>query len=108
MAKGGEREARWRRHVDAWRASGGTQTAYCKEHGLRSHSLSYWHLRFSGESGSSGTRGGGTLTLVPAALVAGPVASTPSLSLHSPEGWRLDFAALPPAGWLNTLWAERS
>ena len=81
MTKGGELEARWRRHVDAWRASGGTQTAYCKEHGL---------------------------TLVPAALVAGPVASTPSLSLHSPEGWRLDFAALPPAGWLNTLWAERS
>jgi hypothetical protein len=67
MTKGGELEARWRRHVDAWRASGGTQTAYCKEHGLRSHSLSYWHLRFSGESGSSGTRGGGTLTLVPAA-----------------------------------------
>jgi hypothetical protein len=63
MTKGGEREARWRRHVDAWRASGGTQTAYCKEHGLRSYSLSYWHLRFSGESGSSGTRGGGTLTL---------------------------------------------
>ncbi|WP_434735545.1 IS66 family insertion sequence element accessory protein TnpA [Candidatus Accumulibacter propinquus] len=37
MTKGGELEARWRRHVDAWRASGGTQTAYCKEHGLRSH-----------------------------------------------------------------------
>ena len=108
MDKAGELEAHWRGHVDTWRASGGTQKAYCEQHGLRSHSLSYWHLRFSGESGSSGTRGGGTLTLVPAALVAGPVASTPSLSLHSPEGWRLDFAALPPAGWLNTLWAERS
>ena len=106
MEKAGELEAHWRGHVDAWRAIGGTQKAYCERHGLRSHSLSYWHLRLAEGSGSSGT--GGALTLVPAAMVRGAAASTPSLSLHSPQGWRLEFAALPPAGWLSALWGERS
>ena len=35
MAKGGEVEARWRVHGDAWKASGGTQRAYCQEHELK-------------------------------------------------------------------------
>ena len=106
MDKAGEREARWRGHVDAWRASGGSQKAYCERHGLSSHSLSYWHLRLAKGPGSSGARS--PLTLVPAVRVANAVASTPSLSLHSPQGWRLDFAALPPAGWLTALWGERA
>ena len=105
MEKGGEREAHWQEHVSAWRASGSTQKAYCQEHGLNTSSLSYWHQRLAKESGSRET--GSRLTLIPAVLVPGPVASTPSLSLHSPQGWRLDFAVLPPAGWLNTLWGER-
>jgi len=106
MDKAGELEAHWRGHVDAWRASGGTQKAYCEQHGPRSHSLSYWHLRLAEESGPSRT--GGPLTLIPAAMVPGVAASAPSLSLHSPQGWRLEFTALPPAGWLNALWGSRS
>jgi hypothetical protein len=106
MDKAGELEARWRGHVGAWRASGGSQKAYGEQHGLRSHSLSYWHLRLAKGPGSSGARG--PLTLVPAVRVPNTVASTPSLSLHSPQGGRLDFAALPPAGWLTALWGERA
>ncbi len=74
MEKAGELEARWRGHVDTWRASGAR----------------------------------GPLTLVPAVRVPSAAASTPSLSLHSPQGWRLDFAPLPPAGWLTALWGERA
>ena len=106
MEKSGELEARWRGHVDAWRASGGSQKAYCEQHGLRSHSLSYWHLRLAQGSGPSRT--GGPLTLVPAARVRDAAASLPSLSLHSPQGWRLEFATLPPAEWLNALWRSRT
>ena len=51
---------------------------------------------------------GGPLTLVPAVRVPRAAASTPSLSLHSPQGWRLEFAPLPPAGWLTALWGERA
>ena len=28
-----EREARWRGHVNAWRGSGASQAAYCRQHG---------------------------------------------------------------------------
>ena len=48
------------------------------------------------------------LTLVAAVRVPSAAAATPSLSLHSPQGWRLDFAALPPAEWLMVLWAARA
>ena len=106
MDKAGELEAHWRGHVDAWRASGDSQRAYYEEHGLRSHSLSCWHLRLAQRSGPIAA--GGPLTLVPAVRVPRAAASTPSLSLHSPQGWRLEFATLPPAGWLTALWGERA
>lgn len=106
MDKAGEREAYWRRHVGAWRESGATQKAYCDEHGLRSHSLSDWHVRLA--EGSGAREGGGPLTLVPAVRVPDAGASLPSLLLHGPQGWRLEFATLPPVGWLMALWGERA
>ena len=45
MDKNVEREAYWREHVGAWRASGESQKTYCDRQGLKNHSLSYWHLR---------------------------------------------------------------
>jgi hypothetical protein len=106
MDKAGELEAHWRGHVDAWRASGDSQKAYCEQHGLRSHSLSYWHLRLA--KGPVSSAGGKPLTLVPAVRVPSAAAAAPSLSLYSPQGWRLEFATLPPAGWVTALWGERS
>lgn len=32
----------WRRHVDAWRASGMSQLQYCRRHRLAKGSLGYW------------------------------------------------------------------
>lgn len=37
-----EREARWRRHVEAWRAGGGNQAEYCRQHGLTPADFSWW------------------------------------------------------------------
>lgn len=68
MDRAGEPEAHWQEQVDAWRASGGSQKAYFEQHGLRSHSHSYWHLRLAKGRGPSGARG--PLTLVPAAMIS--------------------------------------
>ena len=106
MDKNGELEAYWRRHVGAWRVSGETQRAYCDRHGLKKHSLSYWHLRLAGRAEVPG--GDAPLTLIPASVLPEVVASAPCLSLASPSGWRLEFATLPPASWLAQLWGGRA
>ena len=106
MDKAGELEAHWRGHVDAWRASGDSQKAYCEQHGLRSHTLSYWHRRLA--KGPVSSAAGNPLTLVPAVRGPSAAAAAPILSLHSPQGWRLELATLPPAGWVTALWEERS
>ncbi len=41
MIKKGERKMFWHRHVSAFRASGQTRVAYCREHGLKAHQLDY-------------------------------------------------------------------
>ncbi len=102
MEKTGELEGYWRGHVVAWRASGETQRRYCDRHGLKRHSLSYWQLRLARREAAAGGRA--PLTLVAATMVPEAAAPTPCLSLASPSGWRLDFAALPPAGWVAELW----
>jgi len=37
-----EREACWRAHVKAWQVRGGTQAAYCRDHGLAPADFSWW------------------------------------------------------------------
>lgn len=41
-----EKRAFWRRHVEAWRASGMSQAAYCRRHDLKGFQLHYWKTRF--------------------------------------------------------------
>ena len=106
MDKDAERERYWQGHVGAWRASGESQRAYCDRHGLKNHSLSYWHLRQA--RGTSAPEEGSSLTLIPAVRVADAEASSPSLLLAIANGWRLEFAALPPAAWLAELCGGRS
>ena len=103
MDGNGKLEVYWRGHVVAWRGSGETQRVYCDRHGLKKHSLSYWHLRLARRDAQAG--GAVLLTLVPAVMVPEAVAApAAALVLNSPSGWRLEFAALPPAGWLAQLW----
>ena len=106
MDKNAEREMYWRGHVEAWQTSGETQKAYCDRYELKSHALSYWHLRLARRT--LGAAEGSPLTLVPAVRVADAAAAQSGLSLTHPSGWRLEFAALPPAVWLAALCAGRS
>jgi hypothetical protein len=36
------KQALWQAHLDAWRASGLSQSMYCKKHGLSLSSFGYW------------------------------------------------------------------
>ena len=40
------KRAYWKRHIESWRSSGLTQTAYCHQHELKAHQFTYWKKRF--------------------------------------------------------------
>ena len=40
----------WLQHVQAWKQSKLSQKAYCEQHNLKTHQLSYWYRKF--EQGS--------------------------------------------------------
>jgi len=35
----------WQKHLDGWKRSGQTQAAYCRQHGLKPKSFTYWKRR---------------------------------------------------------------
>ena len=100
MSKQSERAAHWRAHVEQWRRSGQTQSAYCAEHGVSKKSLGYWIRQWRQAAAQRPDR---ALTLVaarPPVAIDPPVQAGGGLSLRSPSGWHLEFGALPPASWL--------
>ena len=105
-----ERAEYWRGHVSAWRASGQTQQAYCAEHGLKPHGLSYWQFRLPAVAPDQEVvrSAPAPLTLVRAIVPAEAPAPAPRVSLHGPSGWRLEFSTLPPATRLSELWGGRA
>jgi hypothetical protein len=51
----------WQKHVHAWRASGLSQSEYCRGHGLRKHRLTYYKLQDDKQTSSTAnTRGNAT------------------------------------------------
>ena len=98
------REAHWREHVSAWRASGLSRQAYCTARGLSMPSLGYWQQRL--KSARPPVRAGRSephLTLVRRLIESPAEAPTPSLSIATRNGRRFDFPELPPANWLSAL-----
>jgi len=43
----GQKETFWRQHLEAWKACGQTQRAYCQAQGLTTHRFTYWKNRFA-------------------------------------------------------------
>ena len=37
----------WQQHIDSWKDSGISQTAYCKQHKIKQHNMQYWRKRLS-------------------------------------------------------------
>ncbi len=83
-------------HIAQWQASDLTQTAYCKEHGIKPHIFSYYKKKFCSASQVANPSG----QLVPVKLVAddAPLVSTLSSSsglgvirLTHANGFNLDI-----------------
>lgn len=78
-----DKQTYWQTHLDAWRQSGLSQAAYCKQHGLSLSSFGYW-LRRRAEPVRS--------TAALPILVAKPSLET-HLEVRLPNGWSVRLAA---------------
>ena len=49
-----QKRSYWKKHIENWRSSRMTQTAYCQQHELKDHQFTYWKKRFAqSESGTT-------------------------------------------------------
>ena len=87
-----------RAHVERWRASGATRSAYCKQHGLKMSELVYWIKR-----GNAQIPGSAKLTLVQAKVEVVPQKSATPLILECPNGIKLHIPATASASWVGAL-----
>jgi len=67
----------WQAHVAAWKASGNTQEAYCKAHGLAPHNFRYWHTKLSRTAAPTPIPSRDTAhpALIPVAVIDDPLSS---------------------------------
>ena len=72
----------WREHVEQWQSSGLSQKAYCKQHDLKPHNLSYWKNKLDAQREAKAT-GGFVAVALESTLPQG-------LSLHLSNGHRID------------------
>ena len=97
-----EAARRWAVHVRRWRESGLTQAAYCQQHALNRHTLTYWSWRLRREAETPAGLPQAIPALVPI-RVAAPVATPLDLVLTWPNGLRLQLPMATDAGWLVAL-----
>jgi hypothetical protein len=125
-------ERQWRERIEVWRASGQTQRAFCKTHGISPTSFSHWKVKlarreqelaqvapavpaFEGENAASGTLetlGWKEVRWPPEDAVAAPAGPSPSsFEIVLPWGWSVrlgpQFEAEPLRRLLSIL-EERS
>ena len=79
--KQAEKAQFWKQHCAAWQASGLSQAAYCKRHGLKLSNFAYWRTR-----SKKGQR-----KLMPLSL--GPVSVSHRVVLDLSQGLRLELPA---------------
>ena len=75
----------WANHIKDWKASGETQSHYCRHHDLKPHQLTYWKQVFKSQpqtAQASSSNGFVTLKVTDTA--------TPDVTLHLPNGLRVD------------------
>lgn len=93
---------RWAVHVQRWRESGLTQAAYCLQHDLNRHTLTYWSWRLRREAETARDVQEATPALLPI-RVAAPAAPSTGIALAWPSGLRLQLPEATDAGWLAEL-----
>lgn len=88
---------RWLAHIEAWQSSGLKQSAYCRQHGLNSHTFAARLSDYRKSRAASPP-----LALIPVQIQdAAPPAER--LVLQCPQGHRLELPSTVSAVWLAEL-----
>lgn len=99
------REARWRKHLGTWRASGVSQAAYCRQHGLAPADFSWWKhelVRRDNRAAKRSQRGiEARPQFVPLSIAAGQTRSECELLLRN--GRRLQIGSGAEPRWVAEL-----
>ena len=85
--------------IEQWQASGISQQAFCREHGVTYHSFHYWYKVYREHQGGGAA---GKPAFVPLHLDR-PAGDRPVLELHLPGGQRLVFHHQPTVDFLKAL-----
>ena len=95
--------AQWRKLVAGWAASGLSQAAYCRLHGISVASLHRWRSVFQDEDAGEGTSANQPVQWLPVTLTD-EAANTPSaICVVLPEGLRIELGADFPAASLRRV-----
>lgn len=81
-----QKRRRWKAHIESWQNSGLSQSAYCREHGLKLHQFIYWRKRVQHKDGD--------IAFVPLRFSQNlPVVVNPSrIHLTTPNGYKLELS----------------
>lgn len=105
------REKAWtpedaRRVLEVCAATGQTQAAFAREHGLRQERLSYWRSRLGRCEASPGGASGALVRFVPAVVKAASVSGAcPAALVRLPRGVTVELEEVPPQ-WVAALFRE--
>ena len=83
-----QRRRFWKDHIDCWQKSGLTQNAYCLEHDLKPHQLTYWKKRFVNQPTAP-------ISFVPLRFSKNlpPTITGASFTLFTPNGYKIEVGA---------------
>ncbi len=80
----------WKNHIEAWQASGLSQNAYCREHGLKSNQLCYWKRKLTTAKVDAGVVStASSKAFVPLSVNTSASQPSQSLCLRLPNGCEL-------------------
>jgi transposase-like protein len=88
--------APWNNHIEAWQASGLSQAAYCRQHGLNANTFSGWLRQYRSLEKPRHP------ALIPVQVQPLPTAVEPVVLRHA-QGHRLEFPATVSPRWLAEL-----
>ncbi len=89
------RQETWAARIAAWRQSGRSQAAFCREHGWNPSTLQYW-LRASKRPGSAST------AMVPVVLDGSKPAHSDRIEVRRGP-WAVSFPASVDSAWLGAV-----
>ncbi len=81
------KRAYWAKHVEDWKASGDSQSRYCRQHDLKPYQLTYWVQAF--KMSPHATRSKGSKGFV-SVQIPTPTSHTPGLTIRLPNSIRLE------------------